>query len=513
MEQSLEHPPSAQPRKALNPQRRRWVAPVAAMVVVVGLAWWFLHSQQPRTPLLSEGTSRAQAIPASTLLVATSISPRTLEVTGTVLSELEAPVASKVVARVQSVLVREGDRVRRGQPLIKLDARDLDASIAQANATLRASSVGYESARVSARMESSLSSARIAEAQSKIGQSEAALQAAAAKLALVEAGPRRQEREQAVLAVTQAQSNLTLAESNMRRMAILYREGAISAQQYDQYKSQFEVARTQFENAQQGKSITEEGSRAEEIRAAQEAVRQAQAAVQEARAGLKSAQASAMQTDVRKQEIQGAQAQIGQSQASLQMAKISRDYAEITSPFNGIISKRMADPGSMASPGVPLITVQGGALRLEAVVPESALVSVRKAAAIPVRFDAIGNRALTGRVAEVSPHGDASSHTFIVKIDLPVGSGVSPGMFGRARITTGKERRLLVPTSALSEREGLHYLYVVNEKHLARLRMVTVGDPTGERIPVLSGLNAGERIVTSSKERITDGATVAEGSR
>ena len=86
-------------------------------------------------------------------------------------------------------------------------------------------------------------------------------------------------------------------------------------------------------------------------------------------------------------------------------------------------------------------------------------------------------------------------------------------MFGRARLTTGTAKRLLVPASALWERDGLHYLYVVDENHVARLRMVTVGDPVGERVPVLSGLNVGERIVVAGREHLADGYPVTQGSR
>jgi RND family efflux transporter MFP subunit len=500
-------------RQILSPQR--WIGFAVVLIVsIVVLRRLLPNTTHQIVPPWSSGTAHnAQAVPVSVQSAAETISPQSLEVTGAVRSELESPIASKVMARVQNVLVRAGDHVHRGQPLILLDARDLDASISQANANLRAARVGYDNARVAARMEASLSAARIAEAQSKIGQSEAALQAATARLELVQAGPRPQEREQAVLAVAQAKSNLTLAESNMKRMAELYRGDAISAQQYEQYRSQYEVAKSQFETAQQGKSISDEGSRTEDIRAAQQAVRQAQAAVQEAHAGLKSAQASAMQTEVRKQEIQGAQAQIGQSQAGLQLAQVARDYATLSAPFDGIVTKRLADPGVMAGPGVPLITIQGGSLRLEAIVPESVLSSVSKGAAVPVAFDALRNRALTGRVVEIAPQGDASSHTFVVKIDLPLGSGASAGMFGRARFTTGTEKRLLVPASALWERDGLHYIYVVDENRVARLRMVTVGDPVGERVPVLSGLNLGERIVTTGRERLTDGSPVTEESR
>ena len=460
----------------------------------------------------------AQPVPVIMQSVSETASPQSLEVTGVVHSELEVAISSKVMAFVQSVLVHEGDHVHRGQPLILLDAHDLDASLSQADANLRAASVGYDNARIAARMEASLSTARIAEAQSKIGQSEAAMQAATAKLELVQAGPRPQEREQATLVVAQAKSNLTLAESNMKRMVELYRGDAISAQQYEQYKSQYEIAKSQYEAAQQGKSIADEGSRSEEILAAQQAVRQAQAAVQEANAGLKSAQASAMQTEVRRQEIQGARAQIGQSQAGRQLAKIARNYATLLAPFDGVVTIRMAAPGVMASPGVSLLTLQGGSRRLEATVPESVLSSVHKGLAVPVAFDALRNRALTGHVVEIAPQGDASSHTFVVKIDLPLNSGAASGMFGRSRFTTGTEKRLMIPASALWEREGLHYLYVVDENLVdkalvARLRMVTVGDSFGQRVSVLSGLNPGERVVVTGREHLTDGSMVTEEKR
>ncbi|HZP80705.1 MAG TPA: efflux RND transporter periplasmic adaptor subunit, partial [Chthonomonadaceae bacterium] len=474
---------------------------------------WDIRAGQQTVPgRESEVPPAGQAVAVSVQTVTPTVTPLWLEATGTVRPELEAAVATKVMGRVQSVLAREGDRVRRGQPLVVLDARDLDAAIAQSDANLRAARVGYDNARVTAQMESALSAARIGEAQARVTQTEAALKAANAKLDLVQAGPRRQERAQAALSVAQAKSALLLAESNLSRNESLFKEGAISAQQYDQFRTQYEVARSQYETAQQAQSLTDEGSRAEEIRAAQEAVRQAQAAVQEARAGLKQARASAMQADVRRQEIQSAQAQIGQSQAALQIARVTRDYAVIASPFDGIVTRRLADPGAMASPGVPLLQVQGGSLRLEAVVPESALSAVRKGAAVPVRFDALGGRDLTGRVVEIAPQGDVSSHTFLVKIALPAGSGAAAGMFGRARFATGAEKRLLVPSAAVWEREGLHYLYVVDAANTARLRMVTVGEPVGERLPLLSGVNPGERIIVGGRERVTDGAQVtAEG--
>lgn len=449
-----------------------------------------------------------EAVQAPILQLTQSDVPQWLEATGTVRAQWESAIASKVMGRIVAILAREGDIVRRGQTLVELDARDLEAAIAQSEANLRAATVSFENARIAAKMGASLSAARIAEAQAGVNRSEAALKAARARLDLVLSGPRPQERAQAKLAVEQAKSNMELAESNLARMRSLLAEGAISQQQYDTAKTACEVATAQYMNAKQAQSLADEGSRAEEIRAAQESVRQAQAQVAQAHAALKQAQAAALQADVRRQEIRGAAAQIGQARAGLQMSRVTRSYTRLSAAFDGIITERLTDPGSMATPGVPLLKVQGGQLRLEAVVPESVLSAVQLGLSVPVQLDALGGRELAGKVIEIAPAGDPASHTFVVKVALPPGSGARAGMFGRARFRTGVERRLLVPASAVWEREGLHYVFTVDDTNTARLRLVTVGEALGDRVPILSGLKSGERIVAAGHERITDGTSV-----
>lgn len=472
-----------------------------SVLAMAGLAAtvWYLNRQNAReashSSVFASDEKAAPFSPASgVLLVTLSRTPLWIEATGTVRAELEATVGTKVSGRVLRVLVREGDLVRRGQPVVQLDARDFDAAILQADANLRAAQVGRDTARVSATMEDATSKARIAAAQAQLGQADAALQAAVARKEQVESGPRKQERASASLAVAQAKSNLVLAESNRKRMAGLVAEGAISQQYFDTIQAQYEVAKAQYESARQSESMTGEGSRAEEIRGARETVRQAQAALELAKAGVQQAKAGAMQTAVRRQEIAGAEAQIGQSRAAREIAAVTRDYATLVAPFDGVVTQKLADPGSMAGPGAPLLKIQGGAIRLEAVVPESALGRVRQGIRLPVRLDALGEREVTGVVREIAPQGDAASHTFLVKIDLPPGMGARAGMFGRARLQTGVEEALLVPASAVTEREGLRYVQVVDPSGKAQLRLVTVGEPRGGRIPVLSGLNAGEKI-------------------
>jgi RND family efflux transporter MFP subunit len=488
---------------------RRLLTVILSGIAAMGALWMQGCTQARGTePTKANATVAVSEIEVAT--ATTQTAPIHLEATGTVRAEFEAAIATRVMGRVQQVLVREGSRVRRGQPLILLDARDLDAAIAQAHANLRAAQVGRDSAQVASRMEDSLSAARIADAEARLTQAQAGLKAAQAKWDLVRSGPRPQERTQAAIAVAQAKSNLILAEADLRRMEKLYQEGAIAAQMYDRHKTSVEVAKAQYDSALESQSIADEGSRSEEIRAAQEAVLQAQAAVAQARAGVRQARAVALQKQVRQQEIQSAQAQIAQSQAALEMARVLRDYAVLVAPFDGVVTQRLVDPGAMASPGVPLMKVQGGALRLEAVVPESALISVRQGMTVSVVLDALKSRSLEGLVTEIAPQGDPSSHTFVVKLTLPPVRGIQAGMFGRARIPTGAEKRLLVPAAAVREREGLHYLFVLDAENRARLRMVTVGESQNGQKSVLSGLSSGERVVISGSEKLTDGTSVGK---
>ena len=486
--------------------------PIAAGSVAILMVGTWLVLRTRTLPDRPDATSPVveQSIPVTLETAAFVAVPQYLDATGTVHAELEAPIATKVQGRVTAIFVREGDRVRRGQPLLQLDARDLDAGVAQAQAGVRSASVGYENSKVAAAMEQSVADARIAQAEAGVSTAEAAVQSARARYDMVQTGPRRQERSQAALAVIQAKAGLTLAQNNLTRMKALYADGAISHAQLDTYQSQYDVSKAQWDTTVEGQSIADEGSRSEDIRSAKEGVRMAEAGLAQSRAALKQARAAAKQADVRRAEIRGAQAMVSQGRAALDAARVMRDYATINAPFDGIVTKRSVDPGALASPGVPLLTVQGGDLRIEAVVPEGVLASVHPNSVIPVMLDALPGKPLSGRVVEIAPQGDASSHTFVVKVRLSGGVGERSGMFGRARFATGTTRQILVPVTGVTVREGLSYLYISDGTGHARLRLVTVGDTSGERVPVLSGLNAGEHVVINSGA-VTDGAHTTEG--
>lgn len=451
---------------------------------------------------------KGKSVSVQTIDVEMVNAPQWVEATGTVKAEFEAAVSAKVMGRVSSIAVKEGDSVRKGQTLVSLEASDLTAAVDLATAGVKSSVVAYDNSKTVAQMEQSTSKARIAQAKAALAQAEAALGGAKSRLDLVLSGPRTQEKTQAALAVRQAEAGLKMAKADYERMKSLFDQNAISRRQFESAEAQYDVAKAQYETAVQAKSIADEGSREEDIRGAREAVRQAQAAYATAKAGVAQAEAAAMQATVRLKEINSAQAQVNQSKASLKLAQVNRGYSQIVSPFDGTVSARMADPGAMASPGMPLINIEGGKLRLEAVVPESLIKGINKGQSVDVSLDALPGTTLTAKIAEIRPQGDSSTHTFLVRADIARGNGVLSGMFGRAKFPKGVSKQIMLPAKSTWQKDGLNYVYAVSDKGKVELRMITLGQRSGASVAVLSGLKPGDKVLLNGREGANEGDDV-----
>jgi RND family efflux transporter MFP subunit len=197
-----------------------------------------------------------------------------------------------------------------------------------------------------------------------------------------------------------------------------------------------------------------------------------------------------------------------QAEAEIAAARVALGYATLSAPFAALVTERKTDPGSLATPGALLLTLEReGNPRLEASIDESRLRLVGVGESVAVAIDGL-NRTVSGRVAEVVPAVDAATRSFTVKIDLPALPGLRSGMFGRAGFAAGKRGALLVPQSAVLERGQMRSVYVV-ERDTARLRFVTLGEGRDGRREVLSGLTVGERIIVTPSPQLADGVRVA----
>jgi len=223
----------------------------------------------------------------------------------------------------------------------------------------------------------------------------------------------------------------------------------------------------------------------------------------EASAHLKAAQANYQMMSSRRAQVAS---RMAVAEQDVRGAGIVRDFAKLSAPFSGVVITKNVEPGNLATPGSPLLTIeQDGLYRLEASVDESQLASVRVGQAV----DAVvgTDRKLNARVAEIVPSVDAASRTYIVKLDLPATQQLRTGMFGRAIFPVGTRKVVAVPFGALTERGQLQSVFVV-EDGMAHTRMVTTGRRTGTSAEVLSGLNAGEKVVVSVPAGLQDGTRV-----
>ena len=223
----------------------------------------------------------------------------------------------------------------------------------------------------------------------------------------------------------------------------------------------------------------------------------------EASARLKAAQANYEMMRSRRAQVSSKTAVVEQE---IRAAGIMRDYARLAAPFSGVVITRTVEPGNLATPGSPLLTIeQDGLYRLEASVDESKLANVRVGQAVEAVLEA--DRKLSARVSEIVPSVDAASRTYIVKLDLPAAPQLRTGMFGRAIFPVGIQKVVAVPLAALMERGQLQSVFVV-EDGVAHTRLVTTGRRIKDAVEVLSGLNAGEKVVLPLPVGLQDGARV-----
>jgi RND family efflux transporter MFP subunit len=205
-------------------------------------------------------------------------------------------------------------------------------------------------------------------------------------------------------------------------------------------------------------------------------------------------------------------ARAGQAQANagLMQARTSLGYTRIHAPFAGVVTEKKADAGTLASPGMPMFTIEDTrSYRLEVAVDESDLRLVHVGQVSPVTIDALGNVPLSGRVVQIVPAADPASRSFLVKVGLLTDARLRSGLFGRARFSRGKRSALLIPRLSLVERGQLQGIYVLDANQIAGLRYVALGKSAGEQIEVLSGLQDGEKLVAVAGDRDLSGKRIA----
>ena len=203
-----------------------------------------------------------------------------------------------------------------------------------------------------------------------------------------------------------------------------------------------------------------------------------------------------------KAQFDAAQAQVKALQAQSDAAQTQQRFFVIQAPFAGVVSDVPVAVGDMAMPGRPLITLHDpSSLRVTASVAQSAL----PANLDKLQYELPGWSGATGLMnasgATVLPLVDAATHSAQIRFKLPALKGVAPGMFARVWLpapggAAAAGERLFVPVSAVVRRAELTALYLVDAQGRPALRQVRLGRVQGDRVEVLSGVRAGDKVAT-----------------
>ncbi len=202
-------------------------------------------------------------------------------------------------------------------------------------------------------------------------------------------------------------------------------------------------------------------------------------------------------------QVSSARSQIAKAESGLRAIDAMLRDTKAIAPFDGIIMRKMVEIGDTVQPGQPLIVFSYSKfLRIEVNVPARLMPGLSKGMVVPARLD-VGNTQVNARVAQIAPIADNKQHTVTVKFDLPEGVPGGAGMYAEVMIpdVSSPARALpVIPKSAISKRGSLPSVRVLDENNVPSMRLIRTGIEIGDdTIVVLSGLEPGERILTTGK--------------
>ena len=212
----------------------------------------------------------------------------------------------------------------------------------------------------------------------------------------------------------------------------------------------------------------------------------------------------------------------GVSKAQWEQAKSAVDQAKLAygnaaentvlrSPISGFVTAKNYDNGDMTSPQLPVVVIQQIApVKAVIGVSEQYYSYLKKGAAATLSVDALGEETFSGVVTNIFPTLDPVTHTVSTEIEVANKDlKLRPGMYARVHLDFGTKEALTVPDKAIVRQagSGARYVYVFSGGK-AVYRAVELGQQQGDLYEVVSGLNAGDQVITSAPSNLKNGLSV-----
>jgi RND family efflux transporter MFP subunit len=238
--------------------------------------------------------------------------------------------------------------------------------------------------------------------------------------------------------------------------------------------------------------------------------------------------ASRLELDQARWQRDTAAGAMTQAEGAVAAARSMRSYAEVTAPFDGRIVDRLCEIGDLATPGRPLLRVENAAqVRVHLSISEDRLGLLEESMTLPVTIPALDDQVYEATVAQIVPAVDATTRSFLVKLDLPEDPSLRGGLFVRAALPGELRPVIRAPKSSIVRRGGLTGAFV-DAGGKARFRLLVLGsEGSGPRqaqdgeertaragsmeppsIVVASGLAAGDRLILDPPPALEEGSPI-----
>ncbi|MEW6283676.1 MAG: efflux RND transporter periplasmic adaptor subunit, partial [Candidatus Eremiobacterota bacterium] len=341
-------------------------------------------------------------------------------------------------------------------------------------------------------------------ARGALQEAEAAERQARAGISEAEAG-----LNQARAAQREAEALAEQARLNFQRAENLLQADSLVKPDYDSARAADQQARAKVDQAKA------------QVRMADSKVAQARAAAQGAAGRVQQARgqldSSLARGDRARAGILAADADVQGAAAGVEQADIALGDATLKAPMDGVVLTRAVEIGTLVGPGTPGFEIANTRdVRVTFGVPDLEVARLKLGQAVTIGTESLPGETFQGRITTIYPEADPQSRVFRVEVKVSnPDEKLKVGMIAGLNLSEGPaEDVLTIPLAAVVRPPGQQdrfAVYVLEEtggKSVARLREVQLGDPVGDRMVVLSGLEAGEKVISAGSTLISDGESV-----
>ncbi|MEM9271902.1 MAG: efflux RND transporter periplasmic adaptor subunit [Cyanobacteria bacterium P01_F01_bin.143] len=378
------------------------------------------------------------------------------EFLGNLEAQERVTISPRVEGRITKIAVKEGDYVKKGQLILELqqtrEKAEVNAAVSNVN----------------------IAQADIANAQARVKTAEAEVARVEAQVQQSKADLRKQEAE------------VALAKSNIERAKFLVKEGAESQQFLDDRTRDLEAAIAELEALKQALNASNKA-----LIAARENVTAAFASVDRERAGLT------------------------QALANVDVASENLEFNRVIASIDGVVGNITPQVGDYLEAGDMVTTlVQNNNLELNIPVPIEEADRLKLGLPVVI-MGRDGKNEIEGKINFISPTVNSSQQSVLAKAAFPNNGSLQDEQFVRARVIWDEQPGVLVPTTAISRIAGQSFVYLAKQKEedgktslIAEQRIVKLGDIQGQSYQVISGVEAGDKLIVSGILNLFNGAEI-----